>query len=169
MLKRRDNAVVAVLRAVSPFLLVFVLLLIIRVPFRTSDLSMFIPLISLSFAYFFTIHRPGYVPIWSLFLLGLIDDFLSGGTIGLTSLILISVPALLLDQRRFFRNRPFVFTWAGFSLVCLAAIAVIWLVAVVNHGALISPLPAIIQLGMTLLTYPVLSWIFGRFERAFLA
>lgn len=157
-----------VLRLSSPFVLVFLLLLFTRLPFRTSDMSMYIPLVSLSFAYYFTLHRPGYVPLWTLFLLGVFDDFLSGGVIGLTSLILISVPALLLGQRRFFRSRSFIYTWAAFALVCLGASSAIWVVEAFRIGAVISPLPAIYQLAMTLLAYPVLSLVFGKLERGVL-
>ena len=163
---KADNFIVSAVRSISPFVLVFLLLLVMRVPFRASDMSMYVPLISLSFAFYFTLHRPRYVPIWSLFVLGLLDDFLAGGVVGLTSLILVSVPAVLLNQRRFFRNRAFAVTWAGFALVCLGASAVIWLVEAFRIGALISPLAAMIQLAMTLLAYPLLSWIFGTFERA---
>lgn len=162
---KADNIVVSALQSIAPFVLVFLLLLVTRVPFRASDMSMYVPLISLSFAFYFTIHRPRFTPILSLFLLGLVDDFLAGGVIGLTSLILVSVPALLLNQRRFFRNRSFVVAWAGFALVCLGASAVIWLVEAFRIGAPISPFPAIVQMAMTLLAYPVLSWIFGTFER----
>lgn len=168
MAAKADNLVVSALRSIAPFVLVFLILLVTRVPFRASDMSMYVPLISLSFAFYFTIHRPRYTPIWSLFLLGLADDFLAGGVIGLTSLILVSVPALLLNQRRFFRNRSFVVTWAGFALVCLGASSVIWLVEAFRIGAPISPFPAIVQLAMTLLAYPILSWIFGTFEKAVL-
>jgi rod shape-determining protein MreD len=165
---KSDNFIVSALRSLSPFVLVFLLLLVTRVPFRAGDMSMYVPLISLSFAFYFTLHRPRYVPIWSLFLLGLLDDFLAGGVVGLTSLILVSVPALLLNQRRFFRNRSFVVTWAGFALLCLGASAVIWLVETFRIGAPISPLPAVVQMAMTLLAYPIVSWIFGTFERAVL-
>ena len=163
---KANNLVVSVLRGVSPFVLVLLLLLVTRVPFRASDMSMYVPLISLSFAFYFTLHRPRYIPIWSLFILGLVDDFLAGGVIGLTSLILVSVPALLLNQRRFFKNRSFIVTWTGFALLCLGASTIIWLVEAFRIGAPISPLPALVQMAMTLLAYPILSWIFGTFERA---
>lgn len=168
MAEKTQNFVVSVFRSVSPFAVVVFLLLVTRVPFRASDMSMYVPLISLSFAFYFTLHRPGYVPIWTLFLLGIVDDFLGGGVVGLTSLILVSVPALLLDQRRFFKNRAFVVTWAGFALVCVAASSIIWIVATIRVGAPISPLPAFVQMAMTLMSYPILSWLFGTFERAVL-
>src|SRR5262245_58014810 len=73
------------------------------------------PAFTLMVAYHWTIYRPDLLPALALFIVGMVQDLLSGALPGVTALTLLLTRAILLGQRCHFVNRPFPFIWAGFT------------------------------------------------------
>ncbi len=154
------------LRAITPVLLTFLLLVISRLPFGIEGLESAMPLLTLMAAYFWTIYRPNLMPSIALFLLGLLQDLVTGGPLGLMALVLLLVHWLVDAQRRVFLGKSFVVAWWGFGLVALGAEGVIWLLACIYYDDLLGVKPFAFQFMLTVAIYPCFAWLFSWVQRA---
>ena len=154
------------LRAVTPMVLAFLLLVLTRLPFGIEGLESAMPLVTLITTYYWTIYRPNLVPSLALFLLGFLQDLVTGGPLGLMALVLLLVHWLSDAQRRVFLGKSFVVGWWGFGLVALGAEGVIWLLASIYYDQALGIRPFAFQFMLTVAIYPCLAWLFGLVQRA---
>lgn len=156
-------------RNLAPGALSIFLLLLSAVPVRLPEFSVTAPILVLGAVFYWTIHRPDLLRPSALFVIGMLQDLVSGGPIGVSSLILVMLHWILLNQRRLFLAGTFGFMWFGFALTVFSALTLRWLV----HSALDAapmPVPPVVFQGlMTLALFPVLAWIFVRVHRTFLS
>ena len=129
------------------------------VPFRFLDDAMPTPLIPLMVVFYWSIQRPEATPAPLVFLVGLAQDLLLAGPLGLWAFAYLAVHAATLSQRQFFLGRNFAAVWTGFMMVCLVVLLVGWAIASLYYGRLLSPSELFFQLLVTVLLYPV----FARF------
>ena len=71
-------------------------------------------------------------------------------------------------QRSFFFGKSFVIVWIGFVFVAAGALVFEWLVLSVVVGEVIQARTALYQFGLTVALFPVLAWMFTRWQQAFL-
>ena len=90
---------------------------------------------------------------------------IAGTPLGLTSLVLITVQAVAVSQRRFFHGKTFLVEWWGFMLVAPVAALASWVLASLYFGTLVAPRPLGFQLLLTITLYPVLAWLFARAQQ----
>lgn len=93
----------------------------------------------------------------SVFLIGLFQDLLSGGTIGVWALLYLSLYALVLSQQGGFLqfiNRSALFSWLGFILVAILFVIFSWLVGWIVAGV-VSTKGLFLQACIAALLYPV--------------
>lgn len=154
------------LRAITPVLLAFLLLVLSRLPFGIEGLESAMPLVTLIAAYFWTIYRPNLMPSIALFILGLLQDLVTGGPLGLMALVLLLVHWLVDAQRRVFLGKSFVVGWWGFGLVALGAEGAIWLLACIYYDQLLGIKPFAFQFMLTVAIYPCFAWLFSWVQRA---
>ena len=95
-------------RAVTPVVLAFLMLVISRLPFGIEGLESAMPLLTLIACYYWTIYRPALMPSIALFFLGVLQDLVTGGPLGLMALVLLLVHWLVDAQRRVFLGKSFV-------------------------------------------------------------
>lgn len=157
--------IAAMLRGVGPFMLAALLVLLFRLPVQTDGLGWVMPHVTLAFVYYWNVHNQEAIPVTALFLLGLIEDFASGGPLGMNPMILISVYVILANQHRFFNNRSFAVGWAGFAIVAAPAMAFSWLLESFYRGQPMPVGPLFLSLIVTIAAYPILGGIFGRYQR----
>jgi rod shape-determining protein MreD len=105
--------------------------------------------------FYWTIYRPDLMPISFLFIVGLIEDCVTGGALGVTSLILVGTHGILLGQRRVFLGKPFALTWWGFALVACGAAILRYLIASWQAGTLVAITQAVMQCVSTLVLFPL--------------
>lgn len=159
-----DHAV----RQLFPFALsVFVVVLSV-IPLPIPGYGLVTPAFLLMAVYYWAIHRPDRLPAIAVFLLGLLQDMLTGLPTGITALVLLLVYAVMRNQRRLFLGKPFLVMWFGFAIVAPCAIMLQWLVASGVMGRLIPPGTVVVQLLLTLALYPCLTWLLASGQRAFL-
>jgi rod shape-determining protein MreD len=104
-------------RMVLPYA-VILLLLIMSVMSAPAPLSLiFKAPFFLMALYYWTIFRPSLLPVWLVFLIGLLLDILSGLPLGLNAIIFIVCRIVILDQRRFLMSQSFFMNWLGFSIL----------------------------------------------------
>jgi rod shape-determining protein MreD len=140
------------------FLVMFVAVLLVLLEVGLAQWPFFYgasPLLSLIFLYFIMIYHDELMPIMTVFIMGLIADFLMSDILGgrATALMLLSyamrVGVLRLQQS------DFMDLWVGFAVSCTAVILFQLIVFTVVHFAVPSLSPLLFQLGFTLILFPI--------------
>ena len=161
------GAVLRLLGNASPGIFTLFLLLVFRVPFSDSDAGMYIPLFSLIFTYYFRLHYPRAGRLWFIFVLGLLEDYLSGGYLGLTPLILMLISAVFERQRKVFLQGSFVAEIIIFLVFSLSISVIYWILTSFIEAEFIPSLPFFIQGLITALVFPLYVFLVGRINRRF--
>ncbi|MCY4034598.1 MAG: hypothetical protein OXF24_02305 [Hyphomicrobiales bacterium] len=107
--------------------------------------------------YFWVLQKQTEARPVSIFLIGIFQDLLSGGTIGVWALLYLSLYVLVLSQQGGFLqfiNRSALFSWLGFILVVILFVIFSWLVGWVVAGA-VSAKALFFQACISALLYPV--------------
>ena len=154
-----------VLRTLLPGLVTLLAVLIMVLPLGVSFAAVVTPFLSLMAVYYWSIYRPDLLPPAAVFAIGVLQDILTGGPVGLLALVLLLVQALAVSQRRILLGQAFSVEWAGLLLVAAGAGLVSWLLACVYFLALVPPLPFVVQALITAALYPLGSWLFTRVAR----
>ncbi|MBT3931054.1 MAG: rod shape-determining protein MreD [Rhodospirillaceae bacterium] len=138
-------------------------------PIPLPGVGLIAPAIALMAVYYWSIQRPELLPPVAVFIIGFVQDALSGGVLGLSPFVFLLVHALVVSQRRFFLGKSFLLTWWGFSLVAVGAELVLWILASLVAVQLIDPEAMAVQTLLTVALFPCVSWLLVRVHRAFLA
>jgi len=123
------------------------------------------PIFALAVVYFFAVHRPELFPPWAVFFVGLVQDIMSGGPMGLYTLVLLTAYGFTHSQRLLLVARGFATMWLGFVIICGLAVLVSWCAASVHYGFVVNPLPLFLQAAVTALIYPLVSVVLTRVNR----
>jgi len=137
-------------------------------PIQITGYAAVTPAFTLMAVYHWTMYRPDLLPALALFVIGTVQDLLSGELLGMTALILLISRAFLLSQRRHFVNRPFPFVWAGFSLLTGGAMLLLWSLHSLLAAELLDFRSTMFRTVLTISFYPVASFLLGRSQRALL-
>jgi rod shape-determining protein MreD len=164
LLQRIDQWV----RHLLPLSLTLVLVLISAMPMRLPGFAAVAPLLPLIGIYYWAIHRPDLLPASMAFLIGVFNDIIAGLPLGVTPLIYLLVQGMASSQRRFFLGKPFLVAWWGFGLVAAAALTLQWILCSMLFGRLVESRAVLVELLMTVSSYPLLSWLFARTQLALL-
>jgi len=104
-------------RALLPLLTTLGLILLMQLQYRMSFLDNLFPFLSLIAVYYWCIFAPRLMPVSGVFFLGLLQDILSGGPIGMMALLLLLVRVFVISQGRRFLEREFLFNWLVFIII----------------------------------------------------
>lgn len=115
--------------------------------------------------FYWAVFRPDLQPASALFLIGVLQDILTGTPLGLTAVSLLMLHALALSQRRALVTKPFLLTWLGFVVIQLPTSILAWVMMSVLQFRFIGPEPALFQYLVTVLGFPVVAWVFVRIHR----
>jgi rod shape-determining protein MreD len=135
-------------------------------PLHLDGDAALIPAFTLMAAYHWTIYRPDSLPAPSLFLIGTIQDLLTGGLPGETAVTLLLARAIVLSQWHFFGDRPFPFIWAGFVLLTTGAMLFLWALHSLLSGELLDLRGPVLRAVLTISVFPIASFLLGRSQRA---
>ena len=127
------------------------------------------PAFTLMAAYHWTIYRPDLLPALALFIIGTIQDLLSGGLTGVTALLLLLARAIVSGNRQHFVNRPFPFVWAGFTLLTGGAMLFLWTLHSLLAAELLDFRGTVFRAVLTISVFPVASFLLGRTQRALMS
>ena len=155
-------------RSLFPFALTLLLVMAGMVPLPVPGLSPIVPSLGLIAVYYWVIHRPDLMPIWAIFLIGVVHDLLAGGPLGASSLVFLAVHAVIAAQRRVFAGASFFLIWTMFLPLAGAAILLSWVLHCLVAETLIDPNPAAFQFLTTAAVYPCCAWLFGQAQRSLL-
>ncbi len=158
-------AVDAFARNSIPILLALVFVLMGALPYQVPLLGPIFPSLALIVVYFWSIFRPELLPLAAVFLIGFFQDVLTGAPLGLSSLVLLAVHGVVVNQRRVFIGKLFWVAWMGFALVAVGAAVGGWIIASIYNGVFMAAGALSIQLLLTVSFYPVFSWIFSLIQK----
>ena len=146
-------------RQLFPFALTLALLLASVVPLPVPAYASVTPSFMVMAVYFWTLYRPDLMPPAAVFAIGLLQDLLTGGILGINVIVLLALSAATGSQRRFLGVALFVTVWAGFVVNSAGAAILAWSLNTVAAGAMFDPRPA----------FPMASFraaVLGRAENA---
>ena len=152
----------------TPALLSISLVIINVVPFHISGFGRIIPLLPIMAVYHWGIYRSELLPVYVVFLIGILQDTLSGVPLGLNALTFVSVYWFVVAQHGFFLGKSFPIVWLGFGLISGVAMTVMWAILALYYTAVIDAKAAFFQYITTLGLYPLIAWGFQLWQRAFL-
>lgn len=155
-------------RALTPFVLTVLLLLISLTPVRSPYLAPVMPSVALIAVYYWSVFRPDLMPSGAVFLIGLLHDLAGVAPLGTGVLTLLLVHLAVGAQRKFFATAGFGLLWLTFAVLAAAAQLLIWLLSCAMIGRLVDLGPAVLQYAVTLAIYPCLFWLFGRAQQLLL-
>ena len=155
-------------RQLFPFALTLALLLASVVPLPIPAYASVTPSFMVMAVYFWTLYRPDLMPPAAVFAIGLLQDLLTGGILGINVIVLLALSAATGSQRRFLGVALFVMVWGGFVVNSAGAAILAWSLNTVAAGAMVDPRPALFQYLLTVGLYPSLGWILVRAQRSIL-
>lgn len=161
------GAIPRVVGSIAPGVFTLFLIMVVRVPLDDSDAGMYLPIFSLAFTYYFRLHFPRSGRLWFIFLLGLLEDYLAGGYLGMTPLILLLVSALFERQRKIFLQGTFLTEIIIFTFFTGGISVVYWALTSLVEAEFLRILPFLVQGLMTALAYPVYVFLIGRLSKRF--
>ena len=148
------------LRGAIPVTVTVLLVFAASLPWRLPAFVEVTPAFAVMAVFYWTIYRPERFPYAATFGIGVLQDLLAGTPLGMTALVLLVVQGVVASQRTFFRGKPFLVIWWGFSLVMPAVGLLSWIISSAFLGALVPPLPVVVQVFLTLLLFPVFVLLF---------
>ena len=154
-----------VARIMTPLLASLCLVVVSIIPLRLPEASFVVPMLALMAVYYWGLHRADLLPAPAIFVVGFLQDILSGGPLGINTLIFLAGYGICVSQRRFFYAKSFLVVWWGFMVVAAGALIVEWVLISAFVEALISPRPAYFKYLMTIALYPVVAWLFACMQR----
>jgi len=122
------------LRQTLPFVTTFFVALFSITQTHVPLLNLVMPSLTLCMVYFWAIHRPELFGLGSAFVIGLMQDLLTGVPLGLTTLTLLLTRAGVTTQSLFFKGKPFMVHWWGFAIVAVLASLFTWVLAAMIQG-----------------------------------
>ena len=155
-------------RNISPVGLSVLLILMSIIPTHVPGYGSIVPQFALMAVFHWTVFRPDLFPLIAVFIIGLLQDALSGAPMGLNTIVYLTVYGVVLGQRRFFLGKSFFVEWLGFLIIAAGAAVQAWLLLSAYHMYVISPSPVFFQYMMTMGFYPLLAWVMGRWQRSIL-
>lgn len=170
---RRAEGIQRLWTAAAPTLVGLFCVLLVSLPVRPFGGYAPMPVMPLIVVFFWTIRAPDQLPSPSVFLLGLLQDFLGGGPLGLWAAAYLCVQYVVLTQRSYFAGRAIQVLWAGFAVSAAITFFVVWLTtsllvsANLNTSRLLNPLPLLTSLMATVIVYPAFASLFGLMHTHF--
>jgi rod shape-determining protein MreD len=135
-------------------------------PLHLDGYAALTPAFTLMATYHWTIYRPNLLPPAWLFLIGTIQDLLSGGLPGETAVTLLLARAIVLPHRHHFADRLFPFVWAGFTLLTGGAMLFSWALHSLLAAELLDLRGPVLRAVLTVSAFPIASFLLGRSQRA---
>ena len=118
--------------------------------------------------YYWGLRKPHLMTPWSVLCIGLIGDLLGVTPMGVGTVSLLCLYALIRSQARALRNMPFLIVWGTFILMAGVTILLSWILTAAMDVHFPDIKPALILYLFDIICYPPLSYVFDRLQRSLL-
>ena len=161
----RAETLFRLFKAAAPTLLGLAGVLFLAAPIRLFEGFAPTPILPLVIVFFWSVYGPDYLPPFSVFMIGLLQDLLTGGPLGLWPAVYLVTQYIVMSQRAYFLGREQKVVWLGFALASAGAGLILWLVMSLMSGVLLPVRFLLLQLAATVLIYPLFGAAFGELHR----
>lgn len=152
-------------KAATPMLIGVLGVLLLAAPLRLGAGTIPTPIIPLAVVFFWSVYGPSYLPAPSVFLIGLLQDFLSGGPLGLWPAVYLVTQHIVLSQRSYFLGREQRVVWIGFAFAAGGAALMLWMVMSLMARQFLPVAGVLLQMLATVAVFPLFSSAFRRLHR----
>ena len=149
---------------VYPALITAAVTFVLATPVKVFGLSLPEPVIPMVLAFAWPLIRPSIVAPVVLMALGLFLNFILGGTLGLWSVCLLAIYAVVLGSRSFLIGQDTAVLFVWYAACCGLAFLLAYLITTIIAGRPPSILALIGQVVPTLLLFPFADRMIERFE-----
>ncbi|MCI5045137.1 MAG: rod shape-determining protein MreD [Aquisalinus sp.] len=156
-----EQGFAGILRALTPTLLGFIGVLLLSVPLRLFEGTVPTPVFPLIVIFFWSLYAAEYMPSVSTFFIGLLQDLLLGGPMGMWAIAYLVTQYAMITQRSYFLGREQHVVWLGFLVAAIMAGTIIWLAMSIFAGNWMPVRPVIWQVLVTFAFYPVMAVAFS--------
>ena len=153
---------------ITPAVLALVLVLLAAVPLHIPGAGQIMPMFALISIYYWNTVYVGALPFTFLFLLGLLEDTLTGLPLGVSSFVNLVFALMLMRERKNFGKTMFGTMWLGFVSLCLFAVVLQWVIMSIYLGKFLPVAGHLLQWVATCLAYPLVHLALTRIYRAVL-
>ena len=161
----RAENMMRLLKGAAPTLLGLFGVIMLALPVRFLEGAIPAPIIPLVVVFFWSIYGPDYMPPLSVFFIGLLQDLLTGGPLGLWPAVYLATQFIVLSQRPYFLGREQKVVWIGFALAAAGASVILWLVMSLMAGVLLPIRGLLYQVFATVMIYPLFGMAFSQLHR----
>ena len=123
--------------------------------------SDFVPLVPLMTLFLWSARRPEFTPPWLIFVIGVFQDLLTGGPLGIWPLAYL-VAFGIARPRDEEGSQEIGALSIRFAILCAIALLAAWLGGAMAYGELVGGPALLREGGPTILLFPLFAWIFGR-------
>lgn len=162
---QRADSLSRVAKASAPTILGLFGVLLLAMPIRFAEGFIPTPLLPLVIVFFWSIYGPNYLPALSIFFIGILQDLLTGGPLGLWPAVYLLTQYVVLSQRSYFMGREQQVVWIGFTFAALSAGLILWMVMSLMSGEMLPVTALAVQIIATIATYPLFAAGFSHLHR----
>lgn len=150
----------ALIRRLLPILLLLLFVLMGTAPLRLPFIENAAPPLLLMGVYYWAVFQPGLLPVWMVFLVGMMQDLLLGMPLGVSSALLVIVCWIARVHRRFVARQSFLVVWTGFIVLAFCAMVLEWVLTSLLSMQALPVLPVVLRfLESVFLFPPLLLWV----------
>ncbi len=161
----RAENLLSLLKAATPMILGVLGVIFLALPLRLFEGWAPTPIVPLVVVFFWSVYAPEFLPSVSVFFIGVLQDLLTGGPLGLWAAVYLATQFIVMSQRSYFMGREQKVVWLGFALATAGASLMLWLVMSLMSGALLPVGSLLAQMAATVLIYPLFGMVFGQLHR----
>jgi rod shape-determining protein MreD len=155
-------------RGSVPVGLTLLLLLFGLLPWHLPELGTIgISLVIIS-VFYWGLKKPYLMTPWSVLAIGLVGDLLGVTPMGVGTVSLLFLYAMVRSQARALRNMPFIVVWGAFILIAALTILLSWVLTAAMDVHFPDIRPAVFLYLFDVVCYPPLSYVFDRLQRSLL-
>jgi rod shape-determining protein MreD len=155
----------SVLGAVIPFFCGVILAITANVPVSLSGGIVPPPMLALMPVYYWGLVRPDLMPPFAVFIIGVLEDLLSGSPAGVWTVSFIAAYALVDRERESFAGLSGVGAILGFAAAMLTAGATAWAIIGIYYWHLPPLGPIFIEIAVTIVFYIPIAYLLGVIHR----
>lgn len=151
---------------IFPSLSILLLMIIMVLPYKIQLISDIMPFLTLIGIYYWSVFKPGMMPVAVVFILGVMQDILLGSPIGLMPFLFIIVQQFVFFQGRQFLERDFIFNWVVFVMLVMGYGFLYWAITSLYYKTMLSYIDISGQVFLTIAFYPIITGLLGLIRKA---
>jgi rod shape-determining protein MreD len=123
------------------------------------------PLLTLPLIYHWAVYKPELLSVFTLFVVGIVDDAIGGALLGQTSLMFLILYALVLLQKHHIKEANFSGLWWGFAFYMLCAVFLEWAISSMLYDRAICSWIFLLQNAVMVVLYPLIHGLLVKLEK----